>query len=125
MQLQSALVPRREVVRGALRVTRHPFLWGVVLLAAGHMTAVPSPRALVLFGTLLAVALAGTLSIDAKLRHRLGERWKAYASATSNLPFAAILQGRQPLRPGELGWRNALAAAVLTAGTALAHPAFW
>jgi uncharacterized membrane protein len=112
----------RVTVRGALRITRHPFLWGVALLAVGHMATVPSPRSLVLFGTLLAVALAGTLSIDAKRRRKLGLHWAPYAAVTSNLPFAAILAGRQPLKPAELRVRDLLVAGLLIAGTALAHP---
>ena len=113
------------VARGALRVTRHPFLWGIALLSVGHMATVPSPRSLLLFGTLLAVALAGTVSIDAKRRARLGPRWTSFATVTSNIPFAAILEGRQPLRLRELGAKLFLLAAVLSILSWLAHPAAW
>ena len=68
---QEAVADQPDIVRGILRVTRHPFLWGVALFAAGHLLATPSPRNVVLFGTLLAVALTGTVSIDAKRRRAL------------------------------------------------------
>lgn len=122
---QAELAERPDAVRGALRITRHPFLWGVVFFSLGHMAAVPSPRSLLLFGTLIVVALAGTFSIDGKRRRQLGEGWTAYADATSNLPFAAILAGRQPFRPAEFRIRDCAIAALLAVATALAHPAFW
>jgi uncharacterized membrane protein len=46
----------------------------------------------------------GTRSIDAKRRKALGEHWEAFANATSNVPFGAIVAGRQKLRPGEIHW---------------------
>ena len=118
---QEAVADQSDIVRGVLRVTRHPFLWGVALFAAGHLLATPSPRNLVLFGTLLVVALAGTVSIDAKRRRALGPKWTAFAARTSNIPFAAILAGQQPLRLDELGWKMTIAAAALSAVLVLTH----
>jgi uncharacterized membrane protein len=113
------------VVRGALRVTRHPFLWGIALLSVGHLATVPTPRGLLLFGTLLVVALTGTVSIDAKRRARLGARWTPFATTTSNIPFAAILGGRQRLQLRELGAKPLVLAAVLSIVSWLAHSAAW
>jgi uncharacterized membrane protein len=77
---------------------------------------------LVLFGTMLVLALLGTMSIDAKRKRVLGPKWEGFAARTSNVPFAAILSGRQKLSVGEIGlWRLALAVA-LWAGIAWAHP---
>jgi uncharacterized membrane protein len=118
---QEAVADESDIVHGVLRVTRHPFLWGVALFAAGHLLATPSPRNLVLFGTLLAVALTGTVSIDAKRLRALGPRWTAFAARTSNIPFAAVLAGRQPLRLDELGWKMIVAVAALSAVLVLAH----
>jgi uncharacterized membrane protein len=92
-----------------LRITRHPFLWGVVLFCAGHLAMRTDPASLVLFGTLLVVAVLGTFSIDAKLKLRYGAAWERFAGQTSNLPFAAIAAGRQRLAPGEIGWLRLLA----------------
>jgi uncharacterized membrane protein len=122
---QEERVERPGVVRGALRVTRHPFLWGIALLSIGHLVTVPSPRSLLLFGTLLVVALTGTMSIDAKRRARLGSRWTPFAAMTSNIPFGAILDGRQPLQLRELGVKLFASAAVLSMLSWLAHPAAW
>jgi uncharacterized membrane protein len=101
---QEAVADQPDAVRGILRVTRHPFLWGVALFSIGHALAAPTVRNLVLFGTLLFVALTGTLSIDAKRQRSLGPKWTAFVAQTSNLPFLSVLQGRQTLRLGEIGW---------------------
>ena len=107
---QEAVLERPDAVRGMLRITRHPFLWGVALWAAGHILVAGAIAPLILFGSLLVLALAGTASIDAKRRRALGERWTGFAAQTSNIPFAAIASGRQSLRVGEIGaWRLILA----------------
>jgi uncharacterized membrane protein len=117
-----AAVSNRGIVRGALRISRHPFLWGIALFAVGHMLVVPSVAAWGLFGTLLVLALTGTLSIDAKRHRAFGHDWKAFATATSNVPFQAIVTGHQHLKLGEIGWWRPLAAVTLYALLVLAHP---
>ena len=90
--------------------------------AAGHQLVNGERASLVLFGSMLALALFGTSSIDAKRRRALGATWDAFVAQTSNLPFAAILAGRQKLSLGEIGWwRIALAVGVWAALT-LGHP---
>jgi len=88
----------REVqVRGVTRITRHPFLWGTALWAFVHFTINGDAASAVLFGSLLLLALGGTSSIDAKRRRNYGERWAEFARQTSNIPFAAIVAGRNRL----------------------------
>lgn len=99
-----------EPATGILRISRHPFLWGVVLWTATHLILNGDGASLVLFGALLVLALIGPRSIDAKRHARFGEKWDRFAAVTSSVPFAAILAGRNELRLGELGaWRIALA----------------
>lgn len=90
--------------RGIQRITRHPFLWGVGLWAVFHLVANGDLASLILFGGLAVLAFGGTLSIDAKRRRKLGATWEGYAARTSNIPFAAILAGRQRMALGELKW---------------------
>ena len=111
-----------EPARGILRVTRHPFMWGVALWALAHMAANGDAAALVLFGTFAVLALLGTLLIDHKFRARRGSQWQRFAAMTSNLPFAAILVGRQHLVLAEIGWeRGGIALALYVVLLAL-HP---
>jgi uncharacterized membrane protein len=91
---------------GILRVTRHPFLTGVGLWALVHLIGNGDVASLVFFGAFAIVALAGTVSIDAKRLRLAGAAWPGFAAATSILPFAAIAAGRNRFRPGEIGaWR--------------------
>jgi uncharacterized membrane protein len=119
---QEAVADKPDAVNGILRVTRHPFLWGIALLAAGHLAVGPTLRNLVMFGAIAFVALAGTLSIDGKKRRAIGAKWTAFAAETSNLPFAAILAGRQRLRLDEIGLRRLGVAVVIALAAALVHP---
>jgi uncharacterized membrane protein len=119
---QEATLDRPDVVKGMLRITRHPFLWGVALWAAGHLLVNGDRAGIVLFGAMLALAIFGAASIDAKRKRALGPAWDAFAGQTSNLPFAAVLSGRQPLKLGEIGWwRIALAVAIYVA-LLVGHP---
>lgn len=101
-----ALVDKPDAVTGILRITRHPFLWSAILWSGLHLILNGDRASVIFFGTYLLLAALGTLSIDAKRRAALGERWKGFAAQTSNLPFAAIFAGRNKLALGELGlWR--------------------
>jgi uncharacterized membrane protein len=73
-----------------------------------------------LFGALGAMVLFGARSIDRKGAARAPEAWAKFAAATSNIPFAAIVQGRNKLVFSELWWRLLIALAVFLA-VGLAH----
>lgn len=93
-----------EPARGILRVTRHPVMWGIALWAAAHMLARGDAAGVVFFGAFLVLALAGTLLIDRRKRAAVGENWRRFTGATSNLPFSAIAAGRNRLQAREVGW---------------------
>ena len=98
---------------GVVRITRHPFLWGVNLWALLHLLANGDEASLIFFGSLALLAFAGTFLIDARRTRENAPGWGVFLQATSNLPFAAIVERRQKLHLGEIGlWRAALALAV-------------
>ena len=71
-----------------------------------HLAANGDEASVIFFGTFFALSLAGTFSIDAKRKRKLGTAWDAFASKTSNIPFAAVIAGRGQLHLGEsFGWR--------------------
>jgi uncharacterized membrane protein len=115
-------VRRPDVVRGMLRVTRHPFLWGVFLWSATHLALARGTAGLLLFGSIGLVALRGTWSIDRKRRLAFGAVWGDFADRTSNVPFAAILGRRQRLSSGEIGVIRLSAAVTSWAAAIWAHP---
>ncbi len=110
---QEGAAAREGVVQGVLRITRHPFLWGVAIWAAFHLAVNGDEASIVLFGTFLVLPILGTFSIDAKRRRKMGEAWTAFAAKTSNIPFAAAIAGRNQLKLGQsFGWRFWVALAI-------------
>ena len=112
--------PAGELASGLHRVTRHPMLWGIALWAGTHVIYNPQPASALFFGAFLLLALLGPRSIDAK-RAAQDPAWPAYAAVTSNLPFAAIAQGRNRLVWDELLRWPLLAAALVTELLVLYH----
>jgi uncharacterized membrane protein len=103
-------------IKGVLRITRHPFLWGATVWAAVHLLANGDLASVIFFGTFLALSFFGTFSIDAKRARKAGAAWREFEAKTSNLPFAAIAAGRNTFSLREtLGWRFLVAAALFVA----------
>ena len=111
-----------NIVRGMLRVTRHPFLWGILLWSAGHLLVRHDPAAIMFFGSIGAVALMGTWSIDRKRRRALGAPWSDFSRKTSSIPFLAIVTGRQPFVLREIGLGRTAAAFALWFASLWLHP---
>jgi len=96
---------------GVLRITRHPFLWGATVWAAVHALANGDLASVIFFGALFVLSFFGTFSIDAKRKRKSADAWDKFASKTSNVPFAAIIAGRNVLPVREIfGWRFLIAA---------------
>lgn len=112
---QGSHVNDPDIARGILRITRHPFLWGVCLFAGLHMLAAPTLVSWVLFGALALIAITGTISIDRKRARVWGPPWTRFTQETSNLPFVAIATGRQSLKLAEIGWKRGAASTVVWA----------
>ena len=117
--------------RGAERITRHPFFAGVALLALAHAWLATRLAGTVFFAGLAALAIGGAWHQDRKLLARRGAPYRDYLAATSAVPFAAIVDGRQPFRPREIALRGVLTglgiAIVLRAihGAILSHDGAW
>jgi uncharacterized membrane protein len=119
------LLDSPDVVRGMVRITRHPFLWGVALWALGHLLVNGDAASMLLFGMFFVLALVGTVSIDAKRRRRYADKWDQFAVTTSNVPFGAIAARRNRLSIAEIGiWRIAVAIGVF-ATTLYFHSAWF
>ena len=102
----------QAAVRGMLRITRHPFLWGAAIWSAFHLAASGPLASIILFSTFLVLPLLGTLALDRRTRQRSAERWQSVAAQTSNIPFAAIFAGRNTFVAREIfDWRFDVAVA--------------
>lgn len=107
--------------RGIQRITRHPMLCAFAGWAALHILGNGDTAAMVFFGAFLVTAIAGMPSIDAKMARRHPQAWPGFAAATSILPFAAILAGRNRLVAREIGWLAPLAGVLLWAAVLHGH----
>ncbi len=121
---QEGVLEREEPAKGVTRITRHPFLMGVILWAAGHVAANGEVASVIFFGGFLVLGIVGPISIDAKLRSRRPEAWQRLARVTSVVPFAAVLQGRNTLEWAELGWWRIALGLVLYAALWWGHAEF-
>lgn len=118
--LQSA-----EPARGILRVTRHPVMWGFVLWGLAHLLNNGDLKSVIFFATFTLLALVGTRLIDARRMRSYGQIWQNYVDKTSNLPFVAILQGRNRFVWQEVGIWRLVAAILVFAALLLGHQALF
>src|SRR5262245_28961783 len=107
------LLTEKEPAKGIQRITRHPFLWGVALWSFTHLVLNGDLASAIFFGSFLILAIAGPFSIDRKRKKAFGDTWNRFAGVTSNVPLIAIIEGRNSLRMGEIGWWPVVLAAIL------------
>lgn len=119
---QESLLRSLGEPRGILRVTRHPIQWGIALWALLHLIARGDTASVLFFGGFAVLAILGTVLIDARKGKTLGADWQRFASVTSNVPFAAIIQGRNQFRFGEIGWKKVLIGLALYFVLVFLHP---
>ena len=104
-----------------LAITRHPVLWALAIWAAAHIVPNGDLAHLLLFGTLLALCLAGMILMDRRAARRLGRgQWARLAAQRPLLPFSRPKALRLP-SPRELRW--GLVGLVLAVVAALSHEA--
>ena len=114
------LLKSEDPARGIIRITRHPIMWGLMLWAASHILARGDLRSLIFFGGLLLVAALGTVLMDA--RKRRNPDFVRFAAVSSNVPFAAIAQGRNRIVWREIGWLRPAAGLAAFFLVLLFHP---
>jgi uncharacterized membrane protein len=88
--------------RGIERITRHPFFAGTALLGVCHALLAGRLIGTAFFTGLAVFTIVGARQQDRKLVARRGPSYGEYLAATSAIPFAAILAGRQRLVWNEL-----------------------
>ena len=116
------LLRNPDPARGIIRVTRHPVMWSFMLWSAAHVAARGEYHAAVFFGSFFVLAALGTIFMDRRKARALGEDWQRFAAVTSNVPFVAILQGRNRFNFPEIGWRNPIIGLALYGILFWAHP---
>ncbi|MFV1997287.1 MAG: NnrU family protein [Acidiferrobacterales bacterium] len=107
--------------RGIVRITRYPFLWAVILWSASHIATNGDVASMIFFGSFFGLAVLGSIGIDKKRAVKYGAQWTRFTAATSNIPFVAILSGRNRLVLSEIGWIKPTIGVASFAGVVLAH----
>ena len=106
-------------IPGAVKITRHPLQWGILLFAIGHLIANGDQASILFFGTLALVSAVGMVAMDRRKKAIGSDKWQAFYEATSLIPFAAIFSGKTALKVAEINW---LAVAI---GVALYAVLYW
>src|SRR3546814_471469 len=114
--------PGKDVTRGIMRITRHPFLTGVALWAAAHLLANGDTASAILFGGLLILAVGGMWHIDRRREQKFGAAWGPILMSTSAVPFAAIAGGRTRFDWAGIGLWRALLTIALYLALIFVHP---
>ena len=84
--LPGAAVPNTEP-KGVFLWTRHPAMWAFAIWAIVHAALIATPKALVLDGTILILALGGAAGQDVKKRKLMGAPWSDWSATTAFVPF--------------------------------------
>lgn len=72
---------------GVMRITRHPMMWSFALWAAVHLMILAMPKAIVLDGAIVVLALGGAAAQDSKKGRLMGEDWHDWKAQTAFVPF--------------------------------------
>lgn len=107
--------------RGIVRITRYPLLWAVILWSIGHIAANGDMASIIFFGGFLGLSVFGSIGIDKKRAAKYGDQWKQFAIVTSNIPFVAIISGRNRLVWSEIGWVKPAIGIIAYVGMIISH----
>lgn len=106
---------------GILKITRHPIMWGMALFAFCHVLASGTAAALIFFGSIATLAIAGARHIDMNKQEDENGNWNTYLKLTSNVPLGAIINGRLRVERGEYKWWQICLTAGLYASFLMSH----
>jgi uncharacterized membrane protein len=102
--MATRLLEAPDPAPGIVKITRHPVMWGIALWALTHLFPNGDMASLIYFGSLAALALAGTVLLDWKLEARAGAAAGPFLMTTSAIPFLAAIQGRTRVSLAAIGW---------------------
>ncbi len=72
---------------GVMQITRHPMMWSFAIWAAVHLMIIGTPKAIVLDGAIIILALGGAVGQDLKKARLMGNGWRQWTAQTAFVPF--------------------------------------
>jgi len=108
--------------RGLQKVTRHPGLVAFSTFGIAHLLMNGWVGDVIFFGAFPVLGIAGGINQDHRKLRELGESYRSFIEATSFLPFAALLTGKQKWQSRETPWLAILVGLVLAAVIVAVHP---
>jgi len=100
------ILAAKPAAMGIFKITRHPFLWSLVIWAIAHIIANGDLAGIIFFGGLAGLALFGSRLIDRRRAAADPEAWAVFAAQSAWLPFQAMRDGRVRFSDvvGEIGF---------------------
>jgi uncharacterized membrane protein len=95
-----------KVPTGVFRVTRHPMMWGFILWGISHIIVAPRTDVFIFVGSIVFLALFGSIGQDRKKEASLGDAWTKWERQTSFVPRLTQLHKVEPriLLTGTVFW---------------------
>lgn len=110
-----------DAAPGILKITRHPAMWAMTLWGLSHILANGDAASLVLFASIIVLALGGAAHIDRRRRAAYPQEWQRFAAVTSYVPFAAIAAGRNSVMLRDIGWSGPVVGLIVFVVFLFAH----
>jgi hypothetical protein len=112
-----------SALHGLERISRHPGLWSLGLVGLGQAMLAPAVPQMIWWCGPAAIAWLGGGHTDSRFRRGIGGTMSPeYESQTSNIPFWAIVSGKQGSGSAQALWQEVKP---LNAGVALAVSSLW
>jgi uncharacterized membrane protein len=118
---QERLLTSTDPAPGILKVTRHPAMWAMALWGLSHIPANGNAASLVLFTSIIVLALGGAAHIDHRRRAAYPQEWQRFVAVTSYVPFAAVASGRNHVALRDIGWVSPLLGLIVFAAFLFGH----
>lgn len=118
---QERLLAGTDPAPGILKVTRHPAMWAMSLWGLSHIPANGDAASLMLFVSIIVLALGGAAHIDRRRGAAYPQEWQRFTAVTSYVPFAAIASGRNHLALHDIGWVAPVLGLIVFAAFLFAH----
>ena len=87
MPMPGASEIAKKQPHGVFKITRHPMMWSFAIWGSAHILVKPTTANLWLMGSVIILAIWGSLGQDRRKTREMGESWQHWQANTSFIPF--------------------------------------